>query len=481
MDSSKQFPAMIFSDDFVEHVNIGWRIEPGQKDSANPLLEAKYPWDNASPSIGHGTVLKDPLDNLYKYWGVSCSKDLDLSYGRSRHPRRLTYACSEDGVHWKRPKLDVCSFPGFPKTNILFDLKDEASYASVFIDPEENPEEPYEMFALRTNLWPQCLIYRYRSSDGIHWRKVEGPLNLDSRDSFTVYKIPGEGYVCHQKNALPSFPGGYVHYDCAAGSCRVIMQRRSSDGSNWSGAVPAMMPDWKDHPADQIMDMGYYPYGKGVIAITSIYHAIPQTLDLQFAASKDGQTWWRPARRSCLPLEPLGENGGSMTWPTRTLIDEDDRLYLYYGAVEALHGDIYAKTEVLAALSGEKEASPLPNILGPWTGTMCRASWEKGRMWAALPAAGGTTEAILTTAAINCSNKTLRINALTLEEGEISAELLDEKQKPIKGFSRRDSIAFKGDEKFACLKWKESELPEVDKVHIRFYLKRARLYGYELI
>lgn len=462
MHISEGFPPMIFSDHFIEHVNIGWRIEPAKKDLNNPLLEPKYPWDNASPCIGHGTVMKDPRDSLYKAWVVSAAETMNWR-GEWPYSFRLTYACSEDGVRWTRPELDVCSFLDYSRTNILFDRNCGgcSTYASVFVASEDDLEESYEMFVMRDGK----AVYRYRSRDGLHWRSVEGPIDLKSSDTLYIYKVPSGGYVCHQKNGVSAFPGGYVPYDVGAGTCRIILQRTSPDGSIWSEAVPIMVPDWQDHSGDQIMEVGYYPYGKGIIGVTAIYHAATQTMDLQFAASEDGRTWWRPARRPCLALEPLGDYGGGLIWPTRTLIDEGEQLWIYYGAVEGLHGDLYAKT---------------PNILRPFAGAMCRASWEKGRMWAVVPAAGGAIEARITTPMLDCAGKTLRINALTVRDGEITAELLDRKQKPIKGFTRRASIPFRGNDKFAYLRWKEAKLSEIDRAHIRLYLKRARLYGYEL-
>ncbi len=472
-----QLPPMIFADDFIERVNIAWRIEPGQLDPHNPLLEPKYPWDSASPAIGHGTVLKDPLDGLFKYWG--CSVAEDLQYVRGHHQFRLTYAYSEDGVNWVRPELDICSFEGYPRTNIIFDFDSggRATYASVFIDPEENPDEPYEMFVFRDMY--QCAadrvagfdeppdptrgnaLYRYRSTDGLHWRAAEGPLYLDTADTLYIHKCPEGGYVAHHKIGVPSLPGGYVPYDVGAGECRIGMRKTSPDGSQWSESVPLMMPDWQDHPGDQIMEVGYYPYDNGIIGVTAIYHAITQTLDLQFAASVDGRNWWRPApRRACLPLAPLGDYGGGMIWPTRTLVEDGDKLYLYYGALDGLHGDIYAKTDNCYLFHG----------------AFCRAGWDKGRMWGAVPAAGGQTEAQLTTSVQPCTG-TLYVNAVTVADGEITAELLDERRTPIPGFTRRESVLFCGDAKLAPLEWVGgTKLPE--RASVRFYLRKARLYGF---
>ena len=61
---------MILADDFREHHNIAWRGEPGRPDPNNPLMVPEYPWD-AGATFSHGTVLKDPIDGLYKMWYLS--------------------------------------------------------------------------------------------------------------------------------------------------------------------------------------------------------------------------------------------------------------------------------------------------------------------------------------------------------------------------------------------------------------------------
>jgi len=144
---------MMFADNFSERCNVGWRVEQATLDPNNPLLEPEYPWESAAPCIGHGTVLKDPMDGKFKGWFV-CQEE-DVNYVQGAHERRLAYAESEDGSHWYRPMLDLCPYPGYPKTNIMFDYDSggRSTYASVFIDPDENPDEPYEMFVLRNPAW----------------------------------------------------------------------------------------------------------------------------------------------------------------------------------------------------------------------------------------------------------------------------------------------------------------------------------------
>ena len=101
---------------------------------------------------GHGTVLKDPRDGLFKGWFVSVEED--LAYRRGRQEYRLVYAESRDGWQWERPPLDLCPYPGHRRTNILFDYASggRTSYASVLVD-DDNVAEPYQMFCFRDPGW----------------------------------------------------------------------------------------------------------------------------------------------------------------------------------------------------------------------------------------------------------------------------------------------------------------------------------------
>jgi len=190
-----------------------------------------------------------------------------------------------------------------------------------------------------------------------------------------------------------------------------------------------------------------------------------QTMDLQFAASRDGEKWWRPEpRRACLPNGPLGDCGGGMIWPTRTLIEHEGRLYIYYGALDALHGDLYSTTETAL------------HFHGGW----CRASWEAGRFWAAVSAEGGMSPGRLTTPPVaDAEGKQLLVNAAVPPGGKLEVELLDESRTALPGYGCADRCAFSGDDKQAAVAWGPKKTCPRNGVHVRFVLTKARLYGFE--
>ncbi len=126
---------------------------------------------------------------------------------------------------------------------------------------------------------------------------------------------------------------------------------------------------------------------------------------------------------------------------------------------------------------GEDSYSPIAGL--QWThGVMCRTSWAQGRLWAAVTSSGGPLEGLLGTQVQSVGGKRLRVNAVTVEDGAFEAELLAG-DEPIPGFTRADCIPFRGDDKSAVMRWKGGEQCPVPEARVRFYLKRARFYGFE--
>ena len=307
-------------------------------------------------------------------------------------------------------------------------------------------------------------LYRYRSADGINWRPQHGPLDIASDDTLYVHRDPDGTYVSHHKRSIPNYPGGHTPYDVDPAGSRSAFAATSADGAHWQPSALAMTPDRLDRQGDQIMELGRHPYHGGFVGITAVYHSRHQEMDLQVAASPDGSplSWWRPARRPCLPLAPLGEYGGGLIWPTRTLVEDGDRWVLFHGATEGLHGDVYARDESVLLFHG----------------AFCRASWRKGRMWAAVPAAGGAQEASLTTSPAGAvRGRQLIVNVVTRPGGQLRCELLRD-GSPVPGYDRADCVPVSGDETCAPVRWRAGVRCPADGLALRLYLRAAHLYGF---
>ena len=180
-----------------------------------------------------------------------------------------------------------------------------------------------------------------------------------------------------------------------------------------------------------------------------------------------------------------------MIWPMQPAIQSDGKLYLYYSAQEGLHAD-YLSTEVVeerkrqgaqwptywtGVRMGDEYYNPVAGLL--WShGVMCRSYWQEGRLWAAVTASGGPLEGMLGTRPLSVEGKYLQVNAVTVGNGQLEAELLKDDQ-PIPGFARADCTPFRGDAKSAPIRWKGGDRCPAEQVRLRLYLNRARLYSFD--
>ena len=82
-------------------------LQQPTKHEGNPLFVADAPWEHGNMQL-YGSVLKVP------------GKPFQMWYSTIEPPWRirLAYAESDDGLVWRRPKLDIHEFHGL-KTNIV--------------------------------------------------------------------------------------------------------------------------------------------------------------------------------------------------------------------------------------------------------------------------------------------------------------------------------------------------------------------------
>ena len=170
-----------------------------------------------------------------------------------------------------------------------------------------------------------------------------------------------------------------------------------------------------------------------------------------------------------------------MIWPMRTPVIDDQRLHVYYGGNESLHGDLFnsgksgprklrARGEILS-----RQSSSLPNY-----SALCRATWKTGRLWALASAIGGPYVGTATTHRRSLAGRKLLVNIVTRPGGELRVELLDAGGKVIPGYSRNDCRPIQGDFHSASVRWTSGTVAPNSTAKVRFILKRAFLYGFDI-
>jgi hypothetical protein len=498
---------LLMPDCFSDLHLCAWRIEQAKQDENNPLLEGEMPWDRGGVGI-HGTLLKDPIDGLFKAWLVGTPpEETDEGWANgwssvaNDRDRSICYYESKDGVRWTRPELGTHSYGDHPRTNLIFPSSKFGlqAYASVLIDPN-NREFPYQMWVLQTDTpiakSPHGYGYqRYRSKDGKHWDWVSGPITgcilgdvlfvYDGRDFGR-----SSGYVGYYRTGCERQEGDHVPAweDSARRTCfRCI----SEDGNTWTkDDVMIITRDERDHRDTQFMECVPHKVPGGYVALVSAYHPLSQTLDLRMAASRDGQNWWFPDRyQPAMPNRPLGEYGGGMLWQTKNLIEDGKTLWIYYAGTEGAHRQISDTRAPSIPISHQETALDHGAHFLPFTAALCRASWEIDRLYALVSSSGGPTPGYATTKPQEIGGKTLSLNFSTrnakkspiakLDEGFIAVELLDAKGSPIDRFREQDCNPLSGDHRNQTVTWRGGQRIPSNARQAKFKLKRAFLYGFQ--
>lgn len=500
-ESGKQhrsFP-LLMPDDFEELNLVSWRLEQGEPDDRNPLVEPEMPWDLGGV-MGHGTIIQDPLDGKVKIYN-ECRPAEEAGGVKYRHEleTRLTYFESEDGVNFRRPKLPYVSWGEHDRTNILKDHPSggASTYPNVFVDPE-NEEYPYELFVKRrpdykcpsktVEGFPPPIgksgnraFYRYRSKDGTDWEPIQGPIYATHSDITFMYKRSDGSYIAYFKSGVqPNENLRIIPYDNnGSNTLRCIFTKTSQDGVTWGDKTLVMFPDWRDPNHMQFMEVNPIPVPGGYLGFVSVYDAITQQTYLQLAASRDGLNWWTVDRRPALANEPLGDYGGGMMWQLANAIVQDNRLYVYYGGTEGIHGEIFDTRYRPRKQARYEDTIGIDTPTLPFASGICRASWRYDRMYALVSSAGGPVEGRVVTTSQDCSGKELRVNVLTKSPGELNAELVGPDGSAISGFTRQDCIEVSGDHNDTKVTWSGGSKAPPQAEKVRFYLHRAFLYGFK--
>ena len=245
-------------------------------------------------------------------------------------------------------------------------------------------------------------------------------------------------------------------------------------------------------------------------------HTLHQTIDNQWALSKEGEVWWRPERRPNVPLAPLGEWGGGLIWPFRTLtLDRDvgsDEITMYYSGTEGIHGDMYSTKpselfdsqklgsdsrtwgytdlRLKSGAGGSEQQYLSPVRTSIWfSGAMMAARWRHGRLWAVMPASGGAAPATLLSKPLNITAASCLVaNLKAYRGGSAKAELVDLYGDAVRGFELDSSVPFAGDSPRVVMSWHTAadalrwfEGPRRPaQVQVRWELTRTLLYGFTL-
>jgi hypothetical protein len=150
------------------------------------LLPAEHPWEAAR--VGpYASLIAGPKLRLW-YSAHALLQDAPRIGPGARifTGDSMCYAESEDGLHFRKPRLDLIPFEGSRKNNIVL----PGSGPCVFVDRFDRPERRFKMLAKNlegskpefVERWPEArgadrlASYLLTSSDGLRWRRDPDPI-----------------------------------------------------------------------------------------------------------------------------------------------------------------------------------------------------------------------------------------------------------------------------------------------------------------
>lgn len=442
---------MVDDEDIAYSRNVARIVHPLNKFPGNPLLVPEYPWEGEAV-LPSATLIYDEQEKQYRMWyhGFRFLSYLEEQYS-------LCYATSVDGIHWRKPALNLIPLENGPSLNLLVpwghpQLPDVMS-STIFHNPRAEQElHKYIMIYFCSGVHPVGLGLAL-SEDGIHWQFFNGnPVDTNGPEPIgdVVYAL---------KNPEQDAYEVYYRVRLRVRPRRTIARAESKDLIHWSGHQVILAPDELDPPDAELHGLTPFRYGNQLLGLLWVGSDNNTRIEVQLACSRDGIHWQRVGNRApFLSPGPAGAFDSKIVARTTMPVVVGNELWFYYMGT--------------SGILGRDETAR--GAIGLATATMDRfvsfyADQQEGE---------------IVTRPIYLSEQTkLLINACTNPSGYILVEVLDDNGTTIAGFSREASIPFSGSAVFHQAKWQEhSDLCDLlgRRVRLRFILCKAHLFAFRL-
>ncbi len=474
-------------DDYLVEKFDGARLEMHRPTPREVAIVHDEPWEGSG--CGYHSVFQD--GDLYRMYHKAWH--LDFSTGRlstSAHPLYTCYAESDDGIHWRKPKLGLHEFEGSKDNNIVIvsdqigEAKPCAGHPAVFKDA--NPDCPADARykALLRSRGPRGLL-AFKSADGIHWSLLtekpvitEGAFDSQNlafwdpvRKEYRAYWRIFTAGVTTEKVWKPT-------------GRRAIRTATSKDFLNWG---PHADLTYVDSPPEQLYTNQIAPYARA----PHIFIGFP---------SRYTERGWSPSMEALPELEhrrmraKASQRYGTAITDGLLMTSRDGKTFKRWG--EAFirpgprskdswkYGDNYQAwgiVETKSSIPGAPNELSVYATEGYWTGKGSQLRRHTlridGFVSVNAPLSGGqfVTKPLLFT------GKELVMNFSTSAAGSVRVEIQDAVGKPIEGFALDDCPEIFGDSIEQAVAWKGGA--DVSKlagkpIRLRFVLSDADLYSF---
>lgn len=434
--------------------SMSLRVHPPRR--AETVILPDKPWEQLMISF-FLTVRKE--GDKFRMWYICRDKE---------DRANLAYAESTDGIHWQKPNLGIKDYDGNRDNNLVGIGSLEGV---VFTDPNTGDSERYQ-YVTPGRSKNGIQLFRYHSPDGLHWKRdPQGLIDFGSDTQNVSFWDPSIGkYVIYMRGWNPS-PNRRKVVRTTLDSLTVPLGIHPA-GRGWKRYVFDEMPtvlvcDEKDPELTDIYNMSAQPYPldpKWYVAFPTFFRRFPQAenyrgrdigrTEIQFVGSRDGIDWQRYDRASY--VKP--ETGKNMVFMGTGMIPQGDEIWQYATEFHSFHGDVAAR---------QKKTD----------GIIVRFV-QRVDGFVSLHA--GEVEGTATTALITVSGPKLLANIDAGALGDVRIGFVDDKGKPIDGYSIDDCVRLGGNHTGAVVHFGEED--DVSslvgrQVRVQIRARRADVYS----
>ena len=436
----------------------------------NPLIRREHPWEQSHAAM-YGNVVWDEERQRFRMWYNA--------FGPSYYDEQmLAYAESSDGIVWKKPKLDIRTWPGHRRTNILFGPEANVHGPGVIANPDQS--DPERRWLLLFDSYPKFRpdaaelgilgrwSYTAESPDGLHWSPEKG------RPAFEGKADSAQCVLWDPQVKRFRVYSRLTTVDAFGQRIRTFRLLESKDFRTWGPPQEAFRPDEEDGAPDtQLQQLAVSLYDGIYIAFLALfrisqYVSKPGHIDegaqvdsTQLLTSRDGLHFHRVAERQRL-LEPAPSGYGATGYRLAPHV--------------LVHGD-----EVRIYLSSNRRKG------ARWSGLeIGLATLRKDRFVAFLPGRM-REEALVELVPMEYGRRPLRLNAAVGKVGRVRPELANMGGNAIEGFTRDDAVELTGDAADHPLQWKRGgrvvgleALPTGQRgkpVRLRLWMEQASIFA----
>lgn len=216
------------------------------------VLRWDKPWEGNTTSYTEVFRVKDRYQLFYRGWHYKL--DPKLAQGHAPFP---CLAESDDGIHWRRPELELVTFQKSNKNNILEVPTRVGKYRTIHstftVSINENPDAPpharYIGFVLATD--PRGLL-PLQSADGLRWQPVTEELVIAGDAFDSPNRVFWDTARGEYRAYWRYFSGGEL-----GKGLRGIKTATSRDLVKWSKGIPLAYPGV---PEEQLYTNQIFPY-----------------------------------------------------------------------------------------------------------------------------------------------------------------------------------------------------------------------------